>query len=301
MYNKQSSSQMGTLYQLKGLINRTGVPLDPSDNMKAAEDFLLVVLSSHIVAAAKTILASNQSVDCANILAEKVLEKFLRITVPGVNFEGEKTDDSVYLYATELMSIGLIWHGFHDAIKEGDGDRVLRYWKFLLIIFKATQCRNYSKEAGNLLLQAQTLSPRLTAQLKWSRFVNTTGRTGCNIPCDLFLEHMNRRLKTMIRNMGSNVTDSSITQAAASINIVNHVCRQFEKENELNTISSHHPYPTFEKDLQVIVQNLIDHDVFNPVSGRKHSAFQFKHGLLEKYKPDELKEWIKAIANKSLL
>ena len=291
---------MGTLYQLKGLINRTGVPLDPSNNMKGAEDFLMVVLSSHIVAAAKTILTNNSSVDSANILADKVLEKYFRVTVPGVKFKGQKKNDSVYLYATDFMSVGLIWHGFHDAIKEGDGDRVLRYWKFLLI-FKATKCRNYSKEAVNLLLQVQTLSPRLSAQLKWSRFVNTTGRAGCNIPCDLFLEHMNRRLKMMIRNMGSNVTDSSITQAAVSINVVNHVCHQFEKESELSNNSNLHPYPAFEKDLQLIVQSLIDHDVFNPVSGRKHSSFKFEHGLLEKYKPTELKKWIKATANKLLL
>lgn len=259
------------------------------------------VLFSHIVAAAKTILAKNPGIDCANILAEKVLDKFLRITVSGVNFQGEETNDGVYLYATELMSVGLIWHGFHDAIKEGDGDRVLRYWKFLLLIFKATKCQNYSKEAVNLLLQTQILSPRLVAQLKWSRFVNTSGRTGCNIPCDLYMEHMNRRLKTIIRNMGSNITDSSITQAAASINIVNHVCQQFEKENELQTNSSRHPYPTFEKDLQLIVQTLMDHNVFTAVRGRKHSSFKFTHGLLEKYKPNELKKWIKVTANKLLL
>ena len=84
---KQSSSQIGTLYQLKTLINRTGVPLDPSDNVKGAEDFLFVSLFSHIVAAAKTIL-SNDNVDSASILADEVLSKFLRITIPGVDFKG---------------------------------------------------------------------------------------------------------------------------------------------------------------------------------------------------------------------
>ena len=45
---------MDTLYQLKIFINRTGLSLDP---MKGAEDFLNVTLFSHIVAAAKTVLA----------------------------------------------------------------------------------------------------------------------------------------------------------------------------------------------------------------------------------------------------
>ena len=36
-----------------------------------------------------------------------------------------------------------------------------------------------------------------------SRFVNTQGRRGCNVPCDLHIEHLNRRLKGIIKNMGS--------------------------------------------------------------------------------------------------
>ena len=296
---KQSSSQIGTLYQLKTLINRTGVPLDPSDNVKGAEDFLFVSLFSHIVAAAKTIL-SNDNVDSASILADEVLSKFLRITIPGVDFKGTQTNDGVYLYATDLLSIGLIWHGFYDAIREGDGERVYRYWKFLLLIFKATNCQNYSKEAVILLMQEKRLSPRQSTQLKWSRFVNTKGRTGCNIPCDLHMEHLNRRLKTIIRNMGSNVTESSFKQAAASINVVNHICQRFEEEVQSKPSSSRHPYPSFKNDLNLLVQTLLDNEVFTAKNGRKHSSFQFKHGLLEKFKTAQLKNWIKSTVNKAI-
>ena len=35
-------------------------------------------------------------------------------------------------------------------------------------------------------------SERLRKQLIWSRFVNTHGREGYNIPLDLHLEHLNR-------------------------------------------------------------------------------------------------------------
>jgi len=54
MFSKKSSAEKGTLYQLKNLLYRTSVPNNPGDNMKAVEDFLLVVLHSHVVAAAKT-------------------------------------------------------------------------------------------------------------------------------------------------------------------------------------------------------------------------------------------------------
>ena len=51
----------------------------------------------------------------------------------------------------------------------------------------------YAFEGINLGMQLHyTLSERLKSQLIWGRFVNTKGRQGCNMPCDLFLEHLNR-------------------------------------------------------------------------------------------------------------
>ena len=144
---------MSTLFQLKGLINRMGVPLDPSDNVKSPDFLLIAITFSHIIAAAKTILPNDSHIDCGTILADKVLERFLLVTIPGVDFKGIETDDSVYLCAADLISLGLIWHCYHGAIREGDDHRVLRYWKLLRLIFKARNCQNYSKEAVILLLQ----------------------------------------------------------------------------------------------------------------------------------------------------
>ena len=42
-----------------------------------------------------------------------------------VNFDeaSDENIDGVYLYASDLLKLGVIWIGFHDAIREGDGDR----------------------------------------------------------------------------------------------------------------------------------------------------------------------------------
>lgn len=64
----------------------------------------------------------------------------------------------------------------------------------------------YSLEAAKLLLGTLTLSPQQSAQLQWSRFVNTHGREGCNIPMDLHLEHLNRLFKTVLAGLHSNIT-----------------------------------------------------------------------------------------------
>ena len=68
----------------------------------------------------------------------------------------------------------------HDATREGDGDRLIHVWKFLLLVFKASRRKNYGIEALNLQLQVNyTLSPWQAAQLKWSWC--TTNRVGKNI------------------------------------------------------------------------------------------------------------------------
>ena len=56
LYNSASGVDKGTM---RNLINQTSVPNDPQTNMNAAEDFLLLVLHTHIVAAANIINATD--------------------------------------------------------------------------------------------------------------------------------------------------------------------------------------------------------------------------------------------------
>ncbi len=115
-----------------------------------------------------------------------------------------------------------------DAVKEGDGDRILLAWKILIPVFKATNHVNYLKEAVNLVLQTQILSQRKAGQLLWSRCINTQGRKGHNLPCDLHQEHLNRRLKGVLRSVGANVTPEAIILAGKSISTVDKICTGFE-------------------------------------------------------------------------
>ena len=73
-------------------------------------------------------------------------------------------------------------------------------------------------------------SERQKMQLLWSRCVNTRGHKGTNIPCDLYIEHLNRRLKTVVRGMGSNVSPAKIQRAGKTLQPIQNVCEQFEKE-----------------------------------------------------------------------
>ena len=58
-----------------------------------------------------------------------------------------KSKDLVKSHSVELLSLGLFYLNFRDAIKEGDGPRVFTSWKYMLPIFIGTQRKNYAKEA----------------------------------------------------------------------------------------------------------------------------------------------------------
>jgi len=98
------------------------VPLDPGDNMKAAEDFLEVVLHAHIVAAAES-LRDTPGGSIAE-LSEAVVNNFVKIALPVRDLtttgsastrppnltktERERSKDHVFLYATEVVTLGLL-------------------------------------------------------------------------------------------------------------------------------------------------------------------------------------------------
>ena len=281
------------MYQLRNLINRTAVPPDPKTNMNAAEDFLVLLLHSYVVAAAKhmhSLIPASSVVE----LTKLIIVNFVRL--PQSNHD--ECQDTVHVYASDLLTLALVWHGFHDAIKEGDGDRILRYWKLLLIIFQSTNHPNYAKEAVNLLLQNHYfLSERQRTQLLWSRCINTRGQRGANIPCDLHMEHIIRRLKRVLRGLGSNITPKAIVKAGKSIAAVHRVSQIFEQQTNCKSPSHKHSFPSFKKELTTIVNLLEAEGVFTP-QDRQYATFKSKKGLLHKLTQDELLKKVQSSINK---
>ena len=111
----------------------------------------------------------------------------------------------------------------------------------MLLIFKAAKRKNYSIEAFALLAQQKfILSPRLSQQLVWTRFVKTSGKEGHNIPCDLHMEHLNRVLKESIKHLGANKTKDATIRVGKCIDEVDEVLRNYDDDNEVQSESGHH-------------------------------------------------------------
>ena len=126
--------------------------------------------------------------------SQNIVTKFVDFTfwpTPEANYC--KTEDNVRRYSTQAISLGIFYLDYSDAIREGDGDRVLRCLRYILPMFISSDRKNYANETMKLLWQHQyALSPRQAAQLISSRFVNVHGLTGQNISADLHMEHLNQ-------------------------------------------------------------------------------------------------------------
>ena len=110
LYNTKAASEPGTLYHLRNRTNRTGVTVHPEKNVKASEDYLSLVLHGHVIAAAKELL-SQRSFDEINDLGVTIVDKYVSLPRANDTTVPETSQDGVQLYASEVLSLGLLWYG----------------------------------------------------------------------------------------------------------------------------------------------------------------------------------------------
>ena len=329
LYNGSSLMDGGTTYQLRNLVNRRNVVSDPKENEAACEDFMIMVTEAHILAAAMEAFDMNSLTDTPstkffpkgsceldslqrrNILmlaTRGLVEKHLDLTIPEKKTKQKKSvskepHDGVLEYAKDTLGLGLLLMEFADSVREGDGDRIMRCWKFLLPLFKSTGRTNYSIEAVTLLAQYHYLfSPRMAAQLAWSRTINTHGRTSKNISCDLHLEHLNRVAKNALGGLSSNITERSVDRIGKAVGVVSKLSHRFDGLNNVPTPSDYHTRKPKKKDITMIVDQLRKSKVFKCEHGRCHLHFKkFSSNPCKSTWKEELKVWMDGHIKKLLL
>ena len=289
------------MYQLRNLLGRTNVGIDPSKDFNSCEDFLCVVIKGLIVSAAietfgldsvddcppddivppdAWLYANAERKDMLSSLTNQIISKFVNFKYN--NFTMNQAKDLVLEYEVHLLNIGLFYLEYQDAIKEGDGERVLRCWKYLLPIFFNSNRTNYTKEALNLLYQQKyQLTERQAKQLLYSRFINTQGIKGRNIPCDLHMEHLNRMCKEIVKDLGSNKTITSIVNASKNLGTIDEVIRVFDNEGGLHFDTGIHKEASCINDVKVLTESLMKYKVFSQQTHRKaHLSFTKPKNLL---------------------
>ena len=315
-YSEQSAGEHGTMYQLRNLLNRSNVPKKPKKNFDACDDFLCTLVESLLLVATLEYLQMESLDDdpsvnvlpnantlwteshekranaleeiCGSIIDKLVSFRFNNDTI-------QRTGDRVYDYTKKLASLGFFYLEFSDAIREGDGQRVLRCWRYLLTIFKNSGQKNYSLEAVNLLNQYQFVLPPIDAQkLIWNRLVNVHGIPGKNIPGDLCLEHLNRLCKQAVNDRGSNQSKEVIMFVGKVLGVLKPVLEQFDLQNNIITPSGAHKRPNSSKDRDKLIHHLKTVTPFSQQSARKHNTFPKPKDLLHSKTTNELIDWIES-------
>ena len=124
-----------------------------------------------------------------------------------------------------LCPLGSLLMEFTNAWTEGDGERILRCWKFFLLHFYKDGGTKCALESLTLQFNCSPYHPRLQIKIVYSK-----GGLGRNIPCDLFNEHVNRIFKKAVGNMGSNFTEHSTTRVARSVTLLEMLARRMDKQ-----------------------------------------------------------------------
>lgn len=203
--------------------------------------------------------------------------------------------DDMFNYQCILMDHGLLYMNFSDAIAEGDGDRIMRCWKYLLLHFYSDKdSTKYSLEALYLQLQQQALlSPRQAYRQRWNRGVNNRGVRRKNVSLDLDVEHDNRAVKEAIRKLGPNVTNTSVTRCALMLPIARQTVDAIARECNLVKKSGIHFVNTSNKDMVKMVDELIKADALTETPTRNYKHYkQFARSPLMTIRMSKFCHWI---------
>ena len=277
------------LNQLRNVINRRNVSKDPSSNVNASEDFLEAVTSAHIVAAAMEVLGVTKlaelqdsvkqcsthgdQLSAIQAITNTICSEFVKVGIHEPPARRKELNDHIQQYAMETISMGLLFSEFKDAIKEGDGERVLRCWKYFMLLFRGSRHSNYCIEALRLLaLYYYILPPRYAAQMLWGRFINTHGQEGCNVSADIHMEHLNRLCKESISHLGANKTPHAIERVSRALGPLSLILNNYDRMTNTRASLSH-TKRSEEEDLITLINELVQCKAFTKQTGRKHYAF----------------------------
>ncbi len=204
-------------------------------------------------------------------------------------------EDHLYNYHSAKLVFGLLLMEFNDAIKEGDGERLLDVYKVALLIYKEHGKTKYAYEVLLFLVKIYgILSKHDAHNLKWNRFFNKHGTKGGNIPLDLRMEQLNKIVKTMWRSLGANLNESSAARVANTVDEMEAILSGIDKDCGIAVNIGYRSKGKPEVAVAQITKDLNKIQAFKYIKGRKgHPTFtDFPRTILRKLNYRDLHAWM---------
>lgn len=183
-----------------------------------------------------------------------------------------KDGDGVFNYSHNILKTGLLLRDFQDAIKEGDGSRLERLWKFMMLLYKVSGKTKYALAAIRLHAQLNALlSPREAHSMRWNRTINLKGGIGRNLAIDQVQEHRVRETKELMSGHGANLTFPSAQIYSRASNGVGEAVENFDNENKVRKESGKHKRRE-DADILIVVKILQEIQALKETPGRTHAG-----------------------------
>ena len=117
--------------------------------------------------------------------------------------------------------------------------------------------------------------------------------SGRNISCDLHMEHLNRLLKDAIKALGANKTLNAINRLGRCIAPLGDVLDRYDTVHSTEPQTSSHKPPKADKDLTILINELLKAKVFSNEAGRKHRSFSnFTNNPMSSLVKDDVQKWM---------
>ena len=181
-----------------------------------------------------------------------------------------KVADDMFNYNAALLSEGLFFLNFLDAVSEGDGMRIFRQYKYLMLLCKADDPHSvkYALESLYQLFLVDGLSEKEAEIFIWNRTVNNHGGLGRNIPHDLEVEHSNNYTKQGFGNLGVNLTEKAVTRICPAEKPVRGLIGKVDRSLQRFIRSGKHVQRSPVVDIDELIKKLMENDVFSYQEGR---------------------------------
>ncbi|XP_014672567.1 PREDICTED: uncharacterized protein LOC106813035 [Priapulus caudatus] len=121
------------------------------------------------------------------------------------------TEDHKFQYSKAVLWYGLGDSVRTDAVRQGDGNRIIMHWRQDMVHFFEGHHTKYFVFGHRLLTSTGGgASERIAHQLTWNRTVNPSGLPGRNLEMDLQMEFYNKAYKESIKSAGGHITDNTV-------------------------------------------------------------------------------------------
>ncbi|PIK58194.1 hypothetical protein BSL78_04918 [Apostichopus japonicus] len=279
-----SSVDKGTFFANANCVNNSNAKKDALQFYAEVKEFFNMHLDVYITAATlshwkmdsineKVVPEEVKNDGCTKVLQLEATRRSHESQVHGIadqhteESQRQEEEDHKSNYGCATIGLGLLLRNADDAVREGDGARIIQVWKFLMPLFKLHKHNKYALAALRLQADIYSLLPGdLSHELIWNRTVTNRGGKGRHMSRDLRLEHINKVAKQALKAQGAmNISETLAQRAGYAIGKVEKLITNIENDLSLSKPKGYHKSTYCMEDFQTLLTQVFDEaDIFTP-------------------------------------